>query len=253
MNAFECLFLNGSKFTDGRSPWPAPILLYNGRKKWKKLPTMPDAVGVWKNSPCAKEFERLFVPQFNYCAIDLAAMSVQELQGGLMLRTFLEVMKRATDGTLVDAMLGQQLPWSVKENNWNVYSFERVETFIKKSLRYINTVSKTSRRRIASEEYQNTVEAIEDPRIKNTMKSFIEEFEDKAYTRGHNEGRYESIFDLTQKYLCERFDKVPQRLLNKIDAIDDYPTFENVLRYFWNAKSLKEMENYVDQIVSEQE
>lgn len=76
------------------------------------------------------------------------------------------------------------------------------------------------------------------------MKSFLDEIYDKAYARGRREAILESI----KKFSSERFGKLPQRVLAKIDAIDDYSTLENVLRYFWRAKSLKEMKSYVDQI-----
>lgn len=248
MNVSDYLYAKGERFADGRSPWPLPILLYHGPKAWKNLPDISSAVGAWRDSPCAEEFERLFVPHFNYCAIDLAAMSVEELRGGPMLQTFLEVLKRATDGTLVDSIYDRSLMLIAKENDWSRYSSERIEKFLQTTIGYIDRTSQNWGKYIHAKDYKKVVEAVGNERVKHTMSSFIEEFREEGYKLGHNAGRYETIFKSIQMFLNDRFGEIPQSLQDKIDAIDDYPTLEDIQRFAWRAKSLDDVERFVDRV-----
>lgn len=245
VNMSDDLYSNGARFPDGRAPWPLPVLLYNGAKVWRKLPTIQDAAGALRGSPCAEEFERRYVPQFNYCVLDLAAAKVEDLRGGPMVRTFLEVLKRATDGTLVRAMRELRLPWSLSGVRWDDYSLDRCNRFFKRTLNYISYTAKNAGEKIDNDDYRKVIESIEDTKAKGVIKTFIDEFREEGYALGRKEGRYETIFELIRKRINIRFGEVPQRLWSKIDAIDDYPTLETILSLAWEANSLDEIERFV--------
>jgi hypothetical protein len=156
-------------------PAPLLIVLHNGATKIKVKPMLCDYVA--KVPGTAK-----FIPTFDYMLVDLPALLPEELGTAPLLRVVLELLKRATDGTLYDVRKQILEPLSAIRDD------ARTRERINRIMRYTGKVLKSSNIEFTRDIANDFLRPIFGERSDEMIMSCFDEVEAKGIAIGKAEG-----------------------------------------------------------------
>lgn len=213
---------------EGRWPCPIALVLYNGEKPWKRPPTLRDALYV--DADLSQ-----FIPDFQYIMVDLASIDAENFRGGPLVRLFLELLKRAKNGTLRPALKGMfrrlgAIPW-----NATVRAAARSFYF------YIAGAARNAGDVVTLAEIKEAVHAVENKEAREEMKNFADELRNEGRVEGRVEGFALGAASEAARYVRRRFgDAISSELLARIETINDYPTLEKIRDSLFDSKGVDE-------------
>ena len=212
-------------------PAPLLIVLHNGPKPLIDKPTLEKMVAKVAGT------ER-FIPKFEFDIIDLPALRVEDLGDAPLLRVILELLKRATDGTLNDVQTQILEPLAaIRDDAQTRYWIQRI-------LQYMDNLQAQKYKRMTRKQVGQIIQPVYKERSDDMTKTLFEEIEETGYTRGvaigeaRGEARGEAKAVLT--VLRTRFGKVPKGIESEVRKMTDPTALESWLVYATTCKSLDE-------------
>ncbi len=172
-----------------------------------------------------------FIPKFEYDLIDLPALSVRELGDVPLLRVILELLKRATDGTLDDVRSQILEPLvAIRDDDETRYWIQRI-------LRYMDDVLTQQKKHLTREKVDQMIQPIYHERSEDMAKTFFGQIE----AQGKAEGTKEVILSL----LDARFHRMPEHIEAEIRAMRDLTALKSLAVHAATCQSLEEFEKYL--------
>jgi len=200
-------------------PAPLLIVLHNGSKPIIDKPTLEKIIAKVVGT------ER-FIPKFDYELVDLPAMTVEELGAAPLLRVILELLKRATDGTLSDVQSQILEPLAAIRDD------EETRHWIQRILRYMDDLLTLQNERFTPERIDRVIRPVYKERSSKMALSFFEEIE----ARGKAEGKAE----MTLAFLRTKFHRIPKKLEIAIRRMSDSIALDSLAAHIVDCKTLDE-------------
>ncbi|MDR0336470.1 MAG: Rpn family recombination-promoting nuclease/putative transposase [Planctomycetaceae bacterium] len=212
-------------------PAPLLIVLHNGSKPVIDKPTLEKYV--------AKVFgTKRFIPKFDYLLVDLPALSIEELGTAPLLRVILELLKRATDGTLYDVRKQILQPLAkIRDDETTRYWIQRI-------LQYMDKAIKSKKKELTPESIDEVIKPVYNERSTEMSLTFLEKLEAKGEARGEarGEAKGEAKFgrNAVLSVLRKRFTKVPTKIETTIQQMNDPIALESLVIDAATCRTLKE-------------
>ncbi|GHT18438.1 transposase [Planctomycetales bacterium] len=189
-------------------PAPLLIVLHNGAKPIIDKPTLENYIAKIIGT-------KRFIPKFDYELVDLPALSIEELGKAPLLRVILELLKRATDGTLYDVRK------QILEPLAEIRDDEKTRYWIQRILQYMDKALKRAKKELTPELIDEVIKPIYNERSAEMSLTFLEKLEAKGEARGRAEGEANFGRNAVLDVLRSRFKRVPKRIETAILQMND--------------------------------
>ena len=208
-------------------PAPLLIVLHNGSKPIVDKPVLEKMVAKVAGT------ER-FISKFEYDLVDLPALSVKELGSAPLLRVILELLKRATDGTLDDVRTQILEPLAaIRDDKETRYWIQRI-------LRYMDEVLTKQNKQMTREKVNQVIRPVYRERSEEMALTFFGKIEQKAEARGEARGEAKGKAEALLTVLRTRFKKVPKGIENAVNKMKDPTALQSWIAFAATCQSLDE-------------
>ncbi|MDR0391449.1 MAG: Rpn family recombination-promoting nuclease/putative transposase [Planctomycetaceae bacterium] len=224
-------------------PAPLLIVLHNGSKEIKNKPTLEQYVAKVDGT------ER-FIPKFDYILVDLPVLNDDELGTAPLLRVILELLKRATDGTLYDVRKQILEPLAKIRND------KKTRYWIQLILRYLDEVLAKNHKKLTKKIIKEVLEPVYNKRSNAMALTMLEKIEIrgikkgikkgeargivKGRAKGRVEGRAEGKQEMLLGALQTRFKRVPRRVKMTIRNTSDPIILQSLLQDVFTSQTVAE-------------
>jgi hypothetical protein len=208
-------------------PAPLLIVLHNGSKEIKNKPTLEQYVAKVDGT------ER-FIPKFDYILVDLPVLSDDELGTAPLLRVILELLKRATDGTLYNVRK------QILEPLAKIRDDKKTRHWIQLILRYLDKALKKNKRKLTKKTIKEIIEPIYKKRSEKMSLTFLEKIEIKGIKKGEARGIAKGKQEMLLGALRDKFKRVPKRIETTIRQTSDPITLQSLLRDVFASQTVED-------------
>ncbi|MDR1268155.1 MAG: Rpn family recombination-promoting nuclease/putative transposase [Planctomycetaceae bacterium] len=174
-NKFFCEAKNPES-NDFVLPAPLLIVLHNGAKPIINKPMLEEYIAKIVGT-------KKFIPKFDYIMVDLSVLNPDEFGTAPLLRVILELLKRATDGTLYDVRKQILEPLAAIRDD------EKTRYWIQQILRYMDKSIKSKKEELTPESIDEIIEPVYKERSTKMSLTFLEKLEKRGRVKGRAEGR----------------------------------------------------------------
>ncbi|MDR2705358.1 MAG: Rpn family recombination-promoting nuclease/putative transposase, partial [Planctomycetaceae bacterium] len=220
---------------DFKLPAPLLMVLYNGSKPIINKPMLEDYIEKVIGT-------KQFIPNIDYILVDLPALTPEELGKAPLLRVILELLKRATDGTLYDVRKQILEPLAAIRDD------EKTRYWIQQILQYMDKAIKSKKKELTPETIDEIIKPVYKERSTKMSLTFLEKLEARGEARGkaigeaigEAIGRAIGEQDMILAILRNKFAKVPAKIETSIRGISDSIVLESLCVHAASSRTLKE-------------
>jgi hypothetical protein len=210
-------------------PAPLLIVLHNGSKPLIDKPTLEKYIAKIAGT-------RRFIPKFDYVLVDLPALSIEKLGKAPLLRVILELLKRATDGTLYDVHKQILEPLALIRDD------EKTRYWIQRILRYMDKALQRAEKELTPDLVDQVIQPVYRERSREMSLTFLEKLEARGEARGEAKGKAEAVIRILTRRL-----KAPSKALQKkINSITDINKLDELTDFALTCISLDEFATALD-------
>lgn len=185
-----------------------------------------------------------FIPDFQYIIIDLSSLDVENFRGGPLVRLFLELLKRAKNGTLRPAL--KEMFRRLGSISWNTTVRAAARSFYF----YLAEAARNAGNVVTLAEIKEAVHAVENEGAREDMKNFADELRNEGRLEGREEGFALGAASEAARYVRRRFgDAISSELVARIEALNDYPTLEKIRDALFESKDVGEFKATLDEFL----
>ncbi|MDR2755702.1 MAG: Rpn family recombination-promoting nuclease/putative transposase [Planctomycetaceae bacterium] len=200
-------------------PAPLLIVLHNGSKPIMNKPKLDEYIAKIIGT-------KQFIPKFDYIMVDLAVLSPDEFGTAPLLRVILELLKRATDGTLYDVRKQILEPLAVIRDD------EKTRYWIQQILRYMDKAVKSKKKELTPESIDEVIKPVYKERSTKMSLTFLEKLEAKGEAKGKQ--------DMVLIALRTKFKKIPTYIETAIRQMSDPIALESLMSEIFESQTLDE-------------
>jgi predicted transposase YdaD len=216
-------------------PAPLLIVLHNGSKPIINKPMLDEYIAKVVGT-------KRFIPKFDYIMVDLSVLTPDEFGTAPLLRVILELLKRATDGTLYDVRK------QILEPLATIRDDEKTRYWIQQILRYMDKAIKNKKKELTPETIDEVIKPIYKERSTKMSLTFLEKLEAQGRAEGKMEGRREGKMEgkiegkheMILAVLQDKFTKIPVRIETAIREINDPIALKSLCVHAFSCRTLKE-------------
>ncbi|MDR2705809.1 MAG: Rpn family recombination-promoting nuclease/putative transposase [Planctomycetaceae bacterium] len=200
-------------------PAPLLIVLHNGSKPIINKPMLDEYIEKVVGT-------KQFIPKFDYIMVDLSVLTPDEFGTAPLLRVILELLKRATDGTLYDVRK------QILEPLAEIRDDEKTRYWIQQILRYMDKAIKNKKKELTPESIDEVIKPVYKERSTNMSLTFLEKLEANAERKTGQ--------DMVLAVLQDKFTKIPAKIETAIREISDPIALKSLCVHAASCRTLKE-------------
>ncbi len=208
-----------------RFPYPLAVVLYHGKKPWKKIPLMRELIAI----PSGVANDLLNLP---ICLIDLAAMPVEQLRGHPMVCALLDSLQSSSLGILPSRFN------KIVARLRGLGGEKRLKSWAEALATYYYTLVQGEVKDVIDELTRAFMGVYGKREAKEMGLTVAEKLHRDGMAKGKAEGKIESVMT----FLETRFGKLPVSLQKKLMNLQDDAHIEKVLKLAATCQSLKEFQ-----------
>ena len=213
----------------GRFPYPLAVVLYHGKKPWKKITPMRDLIAT----PPGVTGDILNLP---ICLIDLATIPVGRLRGHPMVCTLLDSLQAASTGALstrLDSIVGRLR---------GLGGEKRIKPWTDALATYYYSVI-PGEPRDTTDALVRAFGGLHSKReASNMVMTAAEHLHQEGRAEGRAAGRAEGKIESVISILEIRFSEIPAALRKKLLKMRDEDRIATILKHAATCQSLKEFQ-----------
>jgi hypothetical protein len=200
-------------------PAPLLIVLHNGSKPIINKPKLDEYIAKIIGT-------KRFIPKFDYIMVDLSVLSPDEFGTAPLLRVILELLKRATDGTLYDVRKQILEPLAAIRDD------EKTRYWIQQILRYMDKAIKNKKKELTPESIDEVIKPVYKERSTKMSLTFLEKLEAKSKAEGKQE--------MVLLALRTKFKKIPKYIEITIRQMSDPIALDSLISEIFECQTLDE-------------
>jgi predicted transposase/invertase (TIGR01784 family) len=211
-------------------PTVIPVVLYHGQRSW---PYDSKFSNVFR--PKAPALRRFF-PDFEIVLADLSRYSEKDVQGAVLTRAFLLVLKHIQGPDFPERLPG--IFRLLGELAHSRTGLGHLEAMLRYMARAADNIAPETLERLVEEHFP-------DPEGERLMATLAEQWEQRGEEKGIRKGKLEGIQEAIQEGLQLKFGDAGLDLMKQIKEIQDLERLRGLLKLTWTASRLEEFHHQI--------